>query len=422
MPALERAAAHRWFLLALTAFAATRLLVNVAALATPVDPARSEARAPWWSPLPLVRWDAGHYRRILTAGYPCDLSDTAAFFPGYPLATWPLAQVFDADLALVATSHVAALFGVVLFFDWCRRLADARTAFWSVALLSCFPTAIFLSAAYAEGVFLACVAATLWLLERGRTWPAAAACAFASLTRPTGLALAAVVALWDLLRTTAVTPGPDANGQRMRVAGAPRCTAPARAGTPRPRRWARAALVGLVASSGFAGFSAYLVLHYQRLDAPGAVQAFWLSPPNRHPWVRALTLQPVVGAALKPVRCLVNGPWAELAHPRTWNQAINLTIVVLALAGLRAPGPVPRLAFLFPLLVFLMAYLPDPVSGGRMIGIARYQLVALPCFLLAAHRLVERGWTVALAALAALMLAMQCGMYAPGFVNWILVS
>ena len=77
--------------------------------------------------------------------------------------------------------------------------------------------------------------------------------------------------------------------------------------------------------------------------------------------------------------------------------------------------------FLLPIFVFLLAYLPDPVNGGRLVGIARYQLAALPCFALLAGWRVLRRWPVVFVVLLAAAFFLQC-LYVRGFCNWVLVG
>jgi hypothetical protein len=76
---------------------------------------------------------------------------------------------------------------------------------------------------------------------------------------------------------------------------------------------------------------------------------------------------------------------------------------------------------LLPILVFLEAYLPDPDRGSRLIGNARYQLMALPAFPLLASWLAAPRLAPARYLLCAGMLALQC-VYIRLFVNWILVG
>ncbi len=379
--------------LALAFFALTRLIVLVAAYTAPQD--RTRPQAPdWWSDVPMVRWDAGHYLAIMEVGYPPQINDTTAFFPLYPLLARPLAYLFPPDVALVVLSHLAATGAMVLFYLWCRRAAGEAVGFRAVLLLSTFPTAMFLSTGYSEGLFLLWVALALWFIQGRLWWPAALTCALATATRPTGLALAAVFCL---------------------------SACAADRGRPLPRRLIRLAGLGVLSVSGLIAFRVYLWHHYGRIDAWEAAQVTWSRPAVRDPLRKLVLLHPIVKPALQPIRCVLRGEFPRLPDPWTWNMTINVAVLAVAGVGLARPGPFPRLSFLLPIFVFLMAYLPDPFLGTRLVGIARYQLAALPCLAL----LAAPGWLgrrpVALAVLllGGLLLQVQ---YMRLFCNWILVS
>jgi hypothetical protein len=379
--------------LAIAGFLCTRAIILAVALLAPQDRTRPDAPA-WWSDVPLVRWDAGHYGRIMMDGYPAEITDTAAFFPGYPLFARPFALLFAPGVALIVASHVAALVCAVLFYSWARRCTDAQTALWAVMLWSCYPPAMFLSAGYADAVFVMCVAAALWLLQRQQFWLAAAVTAYATATRPTGLALAAVVVIY------AMVYGPR---------------------PPLPRRLILWGAIGLITISGLIAYELFLWQHYGRPDAFFAAQVSWAPTVAKHPWHRILTLTPVIQPALQPVKSVLRGDFGALLEPTTWNATFNLLALIVGIVGLCRPRRIPRIVFLLPIFVFLLAYLPDPVKGGRLVGIARYQLAALPCFaLLAGWRLLRR-WPVVFAVLLVALFFLQC-LYVRGFCNWILVG
>jgi hypothetical protein len=416
-------------------YCGTRIVVGIAAWTAPLDRTRPDADRFWWHDLPTMRWDAGHYLNILREGYTPHIDERIAFFPGYPLLTRPLVWAgVEAGLALVIVAHAGGLVCVLLFERWCRHYAPARIALSAVLLYCTYPAAMFFSAAYADGVFLAFVAAALLLLARRRLALAALASAAATLTRPNGVAIAAVVTLSAL-----------AHG---RARG-------------RPRAWLAAGAIGLLSIAGVVAHWAYLWHTYGRPDAYLAAQSAWEQPAPKHPWRRALTLYPVVGMAFKPVQVILERDWPKLLWPDTWNYTFNLAILVVAVIGLSRPSAggaqrseddaVPRPAFLLPWIVFMMAYLPDPVTGGRLLGIARYQLIALPCFLQLAIWLGDRsrgtriatspssgrwfgglrlrgdsvlrrfGGPWVLASLSAALLILQCA-YVRLFANWVLVS
>jgi len=386
---------------ALAVFVGTRVLIMIVACTAPQD--RSPLRkGAWWSPVPTARWDAGHYSIILRSGYPTDhgqlpgppTSDTVAFFPAYPLIARPLAYWLSPDAALVVLTHIASLVAVIFFYLWARRRYDDCIAFWGVVLLSVFPTAMFFSSGYAEGLMVCWVALALWLLDRQHLWAAAIVTAISTATRPTGLCLAVIVVLWTLLYG------------------------------PRRMRLVRAGAIGLVCITGLVAFQLHLWQHYGRADAFMAVQSSW--EVQREPQQKALsllTLKPLLQPASKPVWRPDSAKLylGRLLTPEDWNPFFSLGMVVLGVAGLLRPGRLPRILYLLPILVFLEGYLPDPYRGGRLVGIARYQLISLPAFLLLASWLVRPHLHWLRYALCLGWFGLQC-IYVRLFVNWILVS
>jgi hypothetical protein len=294
--------------------------------------------------------------------------------------------------ALVVVSNIAGFAAILFLYAWARRCAGAAAALWCVILISAWPAALFLSAAYADSVLLLCVAASLWLLQRGRMVSAAAVTALATATRPTGLVLAVVVSV-----------GAAVDAVRRRELR---------------RRLPRVALVGLLSVGGFIAHQAYLWHRYGTADAFFRSQAEWkVWSGASHPWLRTVTFQPVVNGSIRPIKYLVRGQFHRLDEPDTWNPLLNAAVVAIGVAGLVRPGGIPRVLFLLPLGVFLLAYLLDPVSGTRLISIARYQLAGVPSFLLAAiwaSRPAGRG-PAAIVALA--MMALQVH-FVRGFVDW----
>jgi energy-converting hydrogenase Eha subunit F len=374
----------RGFAGAVAVFALTRLIVLLVAFHVPHPPATTQCVL---HESPLIRWDAGHYLWIAEHGYhglPAT-SEALAFFPGYSLVARLLMPFLPAHVALIVVTHLAALIGLCLLYAWCCRHVPPSVAFWCVCLVCCYPPAMYFSVGYADAMLFMCVALVLLLLELDRIVPAAFVSAYATLTRPTGLALAGVIVLytWFTRSKESLT-----------------------------RRVGLTAFVGCVSVAGFLAYQGFLWQRSGRADAFFAAQEKWHghdNPGKASPVLKIVTFKPIIHPLFRPFKYIARRQWDRLLDPiRFANPFFNLVLMIAAVVGLRRPGSVPRVFYLLPVMVFLMGYLPDPADGGRLIGIARYQLIALPCFLLLTKWMFARcGWRVLLP-LCIVLLAYQC--------------
>ena len=159
----------------------------------------------------FLRWDSGWYVRIIRDGYsyadcrapatPCPQA-SIAFLPGYPFLvrgvmgfglSLPLASFFVTHLALIL-----AIWGLLVL---AKQLgADEGGSKRAAVAMLAFPSGIFLSAGYAEVVFLALGVWGLVFVERGRFLLAALLLAVGALTRSQGMLLVAAVAGGSLLK------------------------------------------------------------------------------------------------------------------------------------------------------------------------------------------------------------------------------
>jgi hypothetical protein len=150
----------------------------------------------------LERWDANWYRRIAEHGYGHvhtvpdgrTLVDYA-FFPLYPWLEHVVASVtalsaMHAGLLLSAVCSCVAAVGI---YTLTAQVASARAGVVTAALWSVTPVSVVQSMAYAESLLTALAAWSLvgWL--RGRYVVAGLLAAFAGLTRPFGIAVAAAL-------------------------------------------------------------------------------------------------------------------------------------------------------------------------------------------------------------------------------------
>jgi len=160
------------------------------------------------------RWDAEWYLRIAGNGPQMGYSSywvnkdhhfsAFAFFPLYPLTVRAAATVVPGALdavpfggparpqliavSLVVSNVIFALALVALYLLALARAgpAAARRAVW---LLCLFPTSVFFSAPYSEGMFLLWLVLFFLMLQRQRWWLAGLCGALAAATRSLGVAL-----------------------------------------------------------------------------------------------------------------------------------------------------------------------------------------------------------------------------------------
>ncbi|MGW3151336.1 hypothetical protein ACWDG1_43335 [Streptomyces sp. NPDC001177] len=157
-------------------------------------------------PMLATQWDARWYLGIADHGYTRVLgttydSNNLAFFPLYPLLVKAVAAVTPGSRAgtglgiAVAASFLAA-WGV---FAVGERLHGRHAGILLTTLWAAFPVGLVQWMGYTESPFTAFAAWTLYaVLGRRWLWAGAGAC-LAGLTRPTGIAVAAAVAVAALL-------------------------------------------------------------------------------------------------------------------------------------------------------------------------------------------------------------------------------
>lgn len=302
--------------------------------ASPLGPgaAGMESRAPLalWH-----RWDALWYLRIVREGYavtPGAQSDVA-FFPLYPLLVRALTALGIPTLAAtLVVAHASTLLALAGVHALASRLVGEAAARRALVALLVFPTAIFLSCAYSEATYLALAAWALVACEDDRPWRASALAALAVLCRPTGLTLAAALALAPALR----------------------------------RDWHRAAVHAALPALAFAGWCGYLAARFSDPLAFVHARAAWLGA------------EPALWRVLHFVRDACGfGPGLDyLAAP--WQTRLDcLAIALLLGAGAlawRRFGAVHGLATAGIAVLVL--------AGGQVLGLSRFCLGAPPLFAL----------------------------------------
>lgn len=156
---------------------------------------------PWLSM--WARWDAEYYVSIAVDGYSFDPSrySNISFFPLYPLlvrlGTLALGRTDPQTVALVGVvvSNLALLIALLYLAVLVGRDFGVGVARRAVLYVLVFPTTFFLSAVYAESLFLATVIATIYHARRGEWYRAGVVGCLAALTRPFGILLLIPMAL-----------------------------------------------------------------------------------------------------------------------------------------------------------------------------------------------------------------------------------
>lgn len=153
-----------------------------------------------------AQWDSEHYLKIAIQGYSYEPGtfSNIPFFPLYPALIAIVMTVIgstDTQTAAIVGFVIAniALFVALTYLTaLVTRDMGLSTARRTVVYVLLFPTTLFLSAVYAESLFLATGAATLYHARRGEWYRAGLAGGLAALTRPYGFLLIVPIAveLW----------------------------------------------------------------------------------------------------------------------------------------------------------------------------------------------------------------------------------
>ncbi len=158
-----------------------------------------------------ANWDGQWYWLIAQQGYPSELPLTSdghvapnawAFMPVFPFLTAAFAVIgVPFPAAGVLISLVAGAAAMLLFHLLMRESGLDRTqALMAVTLLCVAPVSPLFQVAYAESLGLALLFLALLLVMRRRFWLLIPVVIVASFTRPTGLAFAAFLLLYFVMR------------------------------------------------------------------------------------------------------------------------------------------------------------------------------------------------------------------------------
>jgi hypothetical protein len=295
---------------------------------------------------PAARWDASWYLEVARDGY--DQPAKAAFFPLYPALIKVLGGSLPAAIVLSTACFLVAL--VVLHALTTLELGR-EAARWTVLALAFSPMSFFLSAVYAESLFLALTAGAVLAARREQWAWAGALGALAATTRSTGVLI--LVALLLL-------------GWQARA-------------SPRELAWLALVPLGLIA------FPVGLALAGQDWHAPFAAQEVWFrawAGPLGGVWDGAQ-------AAWDGVRQLASGSeeriyFAHAAGDPFAIARINvvlfawLALIVVGLIGAARRLPLAYAAYAAAALVVPLSY---PVGPQPLMSLPRFALVLFPLWM-----------------------------------------
>jgi len=160
----------------------------------------------------LTRWDATAYVDIARNGYAGQDPSNGAYSPLYPLLIAIGGRLLGGSpdafvIAGALIANAALLVALVLLERFARSFVDAGAARRAVMYVLVFPSTVFLSAPYAESLFLALAIASALDAERGLWMRSGVLAALAAFTRPFG-AIAAIPLAFELWRArAAITAG-----------------------------------------------------------------------------------------------------------------------------------------------------------------------------------------------------------------------
>lgn len=147
----------------------------------------------------MRHWDAKHYMSLADLGYrgTGDNQFLLAFFPLFPyLVRFVNFLVHDFVISALLVSFASTVAAGYLLQDLLRRQGfDEDLIFRAFMFFCCFPTAIYFSFPFTEGLFLALTLLSFYAAQGKRWLTSGLAGAFASATRSTGVLLLPALAL-----------------------------------------------------------------------------------------------------------------------------------------------------------------------------------------------------------------------------------
>lgn len=318
-----------------------------------------------------IHWDGHWYIRIAEQGY--YTLQTAAFFPLYPLLIHVVTLVLGQSHVVAAALLVSNLGSLGAFIGIAMLAAneegDIQASWRSLRMLAAYPLALFLTAPYTEGLFLAFAVATLFCARRGSWRWAALWALLAGFTRPTAVALMLPL-LWEY--------GRQHGWWRLDVW---------RSGKWRERLGlATLGEAGLVVSSVPAAIALYMLYCWVHLGHPLAIinaeRTFWAH--HNMPFGQGL----FIGIA----NFLMTPAFSDKQADLLVNVAPPVIVIILMVSAIR------RMPIAFTLytggIVYLSLASPiiAPGQPDVLISVGRYLIAAAPIFLLLGSWSERRPW------------------------------
>jgi hypothetical protein len=302
----------------------------------------------------LLRWDSEWYKIIASEGYRYNgdpgLLQTVVFYPLYPGLSRLVSEVLGIEIvdSMLLVANLAAVGAVLLLFKLVRERFADRIALAAVAMISFFPSSVFLSAGYTESLVLLLMVSFFLAVTRERFLAAAIFAGLAAATRSSGIVLFPVL-LWELW-----------------------CR--------RPRRFLVEAIpLSIIATSGLWLYILYLGLAFgQPLAFADAQAAFHENTTMSSRLVSALTLEPFRTINLADISPAGLDRWFTLMF-------IALTVCSW-FTGL-GPGMV-----LFAALLLALPYLTLCGGPAGFTSMTRFNLVSFPPFIVMALATERWPW------------------------------
>ncbi len=191
------------FLFPAALWLASRIFIWIAMLlVAPRIPLPADAFVPRFGWEVFDAWDSIHYRAIATSGY--EFVDDGnqhnlAFFPLFPLSLWVLMKLgLRFELAGILVNNLAFFAALYCLYFWIKEHYGNSAAQWVSAVVCCYPSSMFTTVIYTEGLYLFLSTAALRAFDDKQYRWTAFWGAMATATRPTGMALipALAIAAW----------------------------------------------------------------------------------------------------------------------------------------------------------------------------------------------------------------------------------